>query len=258
MRTDALEALDQANYSSEAATEAQATALDAQTLASAALPLSGGTMTGDIVSGKLATNRIKMYPSDSGLAMIIQKTGFTEKPKALNLYGSSPGEAGFQIDTIGSATTDSGLRLGGISSPVNNFDAANKSYVDSKAGGTIEYKYVESVFGNTASITFDNPHNRIIVRVVGGYKPMDSFVWPINSPTTIVIGNSNAAVSCTFVNVSGPTNLNQSGSYWVTNSSAILISRFDFSSSVTFDGSKTVTVNSNSGSLVIGFDVLGI
>lgn len=107
-----------------------------------ALPLSGGTVTGDIYLGE-ASHKIKALenysggfrPQISGIE-IFGGSGFDGRPTEINLIPRdeknvliSPNK---RTQLINPSYT---LRLSGISDPILDADAANKAYVDSKAGG---------------------------------------------------------------------------------------------------------------------------
>lgn len=97
----------------EAADNAQQTANAAKTTAEAALPKSGGTITGNIY-----------FNSD----IIISSLGIKENPVLSCWYDNNLMQ--FKADDH---TTDiqNGIRISGIKNPINYHDAANKLYVDS-------------------------------------------------------------------------------------------------------------------------------
>lgn len=128
-REDAQTAADAAATAQGAAETAQAAASAAQEAAERALPITGGTVTGDVTIGgsspSLTLGDGSGYPG-------LQFEGLAKE--GLRLQADSVGVRLFA--TTKTADIDSaGLfsRLAGIDTPVQQFDAANKKYVDEHA-----------------------------------------------------------------------------------------------------------------------------
>lgn len=99
-----------------------------------ALPLAGGTMTGVITNGKIADNGNTVSADFASNAIKVSGTQYTESSNCVNFYPDpGGGRIGFGSATYGS--TGKLIRLCNIADPIGDADAANKAYVDSKAGG---------------------------------------------------------------------------------------------------------------------------
>lgn len=128
-REDAQTAADAAATAQGAAETAQAAASAAQEAAERALPITGGTITGDVTIGgsspSLTLGDGNGYPG-------LQFEGLAKE--GLRLQADSVGVRLFattktaDIDSAGSFS-----RLAGVDTPVQQFDAANKKYVDEHA-----------------------------------------------------------------------------------------------------------------------------
>ena len=111
---------------------------NAQTVASNALPKSGGTMTGNI-----------SIPAFHG----ISATKSTDVP---TFTIPSSGKPMFEFFQSASISEEASCRLQGIATPQYNSDAANKAYVDSKAGSSINtgntYVTYANIYYNSTSV----------------------------------------------------------------------------------------------------------
>lgn len=101
-----------------------------------ALPLAGGTMTGAITKGKITdgSNTVSVSADYGSNGIKISGTQYTESSNCV-YFNPDPGggRIGFGRATFGN--TGKLIRLCNIADPIGDGEAANKAYVDSKAGG---------------------------------------------------------------------------------------------------------------------------
>lgn len=116
---------------------------NAQSVASAALPKSGGTMTGNIQVGNgcniVPSNSQNTIPIYSGISLLSQDLS-SRINKLIFSGASSNNPQGYGVfmtpyEYSDVDHRDATIQLRGISAPTAAHDAANKAYVDSKAGG---------------------------------------------------------------------------------------------------------------------------
>lgn len=117
-REDAQTAADAAATAQGAAETAQAAASAAQEAAERALPITGGTMEGDVT-----------VPWGKKIIFGAEGPDYGR----LEFYADLPGDAHFQYADDPDITERESTRIGGIAAPKYNDEAANKKYVDERA-----------------------------------------------------------------------------------------------------------------------------